>query len=573
MVNFFIAIIAAVIIGCGSTAKTVQHEEPVKVQVSALQQALADRNKDLALTHFIDGSMQESKGDYAQAILEYQDALRFDRDPAILYALAKNYSMLRKHDLAAENGGEAVRMDSTNITYRETLAGIYINAGRLDDAAAQFSRIIAIDSNHTASMYALAQLTERKNPSQALELYNRLLVRSGPTWEVLLRVGEINAGFQRFDKAIEAFRQLVTLDPENAMVKRSIAEFYFNAGKFDSAKTLYTELSEKNPNDIDLHGALAEVYIHQGAWSNAEKEFQIILASDSVSADTRFKIASAYYLQAQKDSTLIPKTIEQFTNFLNAYPSDWRPMLYLGVLNRLKKNYPDAQRYLEQAVGTASWNVEVWWQLGWLYFEQEKLSETIATMERGKQLLPNEFRVHLLLGIACSRAQRHMDAVVALERAVELEPEDVNALSSLGLAYDAMKNFHKSDSTYERALKIDPHYSLVLNNFAYSLSERGVQLERALAMSKEAVSKDSLNPSYLDTYGWILFRLGDYTGAEQYIKKAIGAGDGSATVLEHLGDVYAKMKRKESALMYWKKALELDTTNTSLKKKIEEGVL
>jgi tetratricopeptide (TPR) repeat protein len=570
--NFLPVLCAVVWTGCGAS-KSEQYEEPVKIQASALDRALSERNRDLALTRFIDGSLKESKGEYAEAILEYQDALRYDRDPAIFYALAKNYSILRKHDLAAQNGLEAVRMDSTNLTYRETLAGIYVNAGKLDDAAGQFSKIVALDSSHTASMYALAQITERKNPAEALKLYNDILRRSGPSWEVLLRVGELSAGLQRFDTAVEAFKQLLKLDPDNVMVKRSIAEFYFNAGKFDSAKALYGELSAKDPNDLDLHGALAEVYIRQGAWPKAEKEFQTILGADSVSADTRFKIASAYYLQAQKDSTLIPRTIEQFNDFLKQYPNDWRPLLYLGVLKRLVKDYPSAQRYLEQAVNRASWNAEAWWQLGWFYFEQDKIPDAIATMERARQVLPNEFRVHLLLGIAYSRAQRNMDAIVALERAVELEPEDVNALSSLGLAYDAMKNFLKSDSTYERALKIDPHYSLVLNNYAYSLSERGIHLERALAMSKEAVSKDSLNASYLDTFGWVLFKLGDYSGAEKFIRKAIAAGDGSATVLEHLGDVYAKMKRMESAVMYWKKAFELDGSNLPLKKKIEQGVL
>ncbi|MEI6053570.1 MAG: hypothetical protein WCQ44_12775, partial [Opitutaceae bacterium] len=68
-------------------------------------------------------------------------------------------------------------------------------------------------------------------------------------------------------------------------------------------------------------------------------------------------------------------------------------------------------------------------------------------------------------------------------------------------------------------------------------------------------------------------KLGDYAGAEQFIRKAIAAGDGSSTVLDHLGDVYAKLNRMESAVMYCKKALELDGTNPSLKKKIEQGVL
>lgn len=564
-------ILILVCTGCGSSSTVVPREDPLKTQAKVIERAIADRDKDKALTHFIDASMLESNGDFAPAILEYQDALRFDRDPAIFYALAKNYSMLRKYDVAAENGREAVRMDSTNITFRETLADIYFSAGQLSAAADEYGKILAIDSNRTQSMHTLALLTERKNVLQALELYDRILARNGPSWDVLLRIGELNASLRRFDKAIAAFQQLLKIDSGNEAIGRTIAELYFNAGEYDSAAALYGELSRATPQDTELRGALAEVYIHQGLWSRAEQEFRIMLKADSVSADTRFKIASAYYLQTQKDSTLLSATIEQFTLFHDQYPDDWRPYLYLGVLHRQKKEYAHAQRSLERAVASASWNVEAWWQLGWVYFEQDSVAQAIGTMLRAARVLPKEFRVHLLLGIAYSRAQRLRDAVVALERAVELEPEDVNALSSLGMAYDAVKNYLKSDSTYERALRVDPHYALVLNNYAYSLSERGVMLDRALAMSTEALAKDSLNASYLDTYGWIFFKLGDYAIAEQYVRKAIAVGDTSAAVLEHLGDVYAKMNKMERAVLYWKKALDLDKANTSLRQKIEQG--
>jgi tetratricopeptide (TPR) repeat protein len=563
--------------GCSSSSRASdaasRQEEPVRIQASSLERALADHNKDMALQHFIEGSLQESKGEYAQAILEYQDALRYDRDPAVYYALAKNYSLLRKHDLAADNGREAVRLDSLNTTYRETLAGIYISAGKLDQAAEQFSAILAIDSTHTQSAYALAQLTERRNPARALELYEHILRRNGPSWEVLLRVGELNAAFQRFDRAIGAFKELRKLDPENAALTRSIAELYFNAGKYDSAQTLYRELIARNPKDIELHGALAEVYTRQGQWPKAEKEYDLILRTDSLTADAHFKVASAFYLQTQKDSLLVPKTIQHFKTFLKAYPNDWRPLLYLGVLSRVTKNLAEARRYLDGAVKAASWNPEAWWQLGWLYFEQENLPEAIQTMERARQELPKDFRIHLLLGICYSRAQRSMDAAIALERAVEIEPNDINALSSLGLAYDALKNFQKSDSTYERALKVDAHYPLVLNNYAYSLSERGLQLERALEMSKEAVAKDSLNASYLDTYGWIQYKMGNFQEARRFIQKAIDVGDSSAAVLEHMGDVYAKLQQSDMAMKYWKRALELDAANSTLRQKVERGTL
>ncbi|MFA6457229.1 MAG: tetratricopeptide repeat protein, partial [Bacteroidota bacterium] len=197
----------------------------------------------------------------------------------------------------------------------------------------------------------------------------------------------------------------------------------------------------------------------------------------------------------------------------------------------------------------------------------------IEIMTKAKQYLPDDFRVHLLLGLAYSRAGLNKDARVALERAVELNPMDLNALSSLGLTYDALELHTESDSTYERALRIDPSFPLVLNNYAYSLSERGLQLDRAETMSKRSLDADSLNSSYLDTYGWILFQKGKTAEALPFIQKAVDLGDASAVVLEHLGDVYAKLNRLEEAKKYWSKALEKDHANAGLKAKLERGTL
>ena len=554
--------ILLVIAGCSSSKESA---ETNAVQPSESQEN--EQNRSTAMQLFIDGSLKESKGQFAEAILDYQDALRFDHDPAIFFAMAKSYAQLRRFAPAAENAVMAIQHDLSKIEYRDLLAQIYLNSGQFDKAAIEYRTILQIDPQNVAATFTLAQLLERVKPLEALELYNSLLVRQGPTWEVLLQIAQLNSALQRYDKSIEALEQMQKIDPGNLAVKQNLAEVYIRVKNYDKARGLLNDVLEKNPANIMLRATLADVYLQQNDWVSARKELFTVLQSDSLDPDTHLRIGVAFYAQTLKDTLVIPEAISVFKKYEKHFPADARPYVYLGVLHRGIKKDSVAEQYFTRATQSSNWNGDAWWQLGWMYFDKQDFKETISIMNKAKQYISDDFRIYMLLGIAYNRSGMNQDSRVALERAVELNPADLNALSSLGLTYDALTMHAESDSAYERALRIDPKFPLVLNNYAYSLSERGLQLERAEKMSKESLAADSLNPSYLDTYGWILFQKGKYAEALPNIQKAVDLGDASPVVLEHLGDVYDKLNRADEAKKYWKKALEKDQNNSALKEK------
>ena len=567
---FGAAMLMAIILagGCSSPKET----QVAKKQTDAEEQARSDQ-KSAALQHFIDGSLLESKNQYAEAIIEFQDALRYDNDPAIYYAMAKDYSALNKPALAAEMAAQAVKLDSANITYRETLADIYVKALQVDSAIAEYKQILKIDSTHVQSLFNLAQLLAPKYPQQALEMYDRILQRNGPDWEVLFKVAELNSLLHRYDKAAAAFEQMEKLDPSNIGLKQNLGEMYIRSNQFDKALALYSDLLESDPHNIELRGALAEIYLQQGKWDSARTQFATILKNDSISADTRFRIAVAYLEQSQKDSTLLVDAKKQFEQFLKIYPDDWRPMFYLGRMAILEKNDSAAYQYFDKVTKVANWNAEAWWYLGSILFDKKDFNQAVSILEKAQKIVPNDGGINFLLGYGYTRVDRNEDAIAPLQRAIEINPKDINALSSLASTFDALKRYPEADRSFEAALKLDSANAMVLNNYAYSLSERGEQLDRAYAMSKESLSKDSANGSYLDTFGWIYFKLGNYVEAEKFVKRAIEAGETSSVVYEHLGDIYAKLSQTDKAKEYWAKALEQDSKNEQLKEKLARGSL
>jgi Tfp pilus assembly protein PilF len=124
---------------------------------------------------------------------------------------------------------------------------------------------------------------------------------------------------------------------------------------------------------------------------------------------------------------------------------------------------------------------------------------------------------------------------------------------------------------YDSCLQWRPDNIACLNNYAYFLSIDGKHLDKAEEMSRRTIKKEPENPTYLDTYAWVLFRQKRYAEAKIYIEQALkfDTVDVSADVLEHAGDIYANNGEMEKAMEKWKEALKLAPENKVLIRKIK----
>ncbi len=558
--------------GCSSTKESATDGQGPQISKPAYDR-VKEMRRDRALSHFIQGAVYDAKGDHAKAILEYQDALQFDPSPAIYYAISKDYSILGKHSLAAQAGREAVRLDSLNIVYRENLASIYLSAFEADQAIREYETIVRIDSNYVSGWFSLARVYQATKPLRALEIYERILDRNGEDWEVLFQTAEIYSSLGRYTEAAEKYKRMLEIDPSNKALQRQLAETYGRAGNFKDAIKILESILEVDEDNPDALAALADVYLAQRDYERALGLYQKVLNRQQNNPEIQLRIGIAYFGQIQHDSTFLAKAKPIFEQVNKQAPNDWRPYLYLSMIAATEKNDSLARQYLQRVTQLAEWNGDAWWYLGMSFFEKGEYQKLLETMEQAKKVVPRDFRVYLLMGLAYSRSDQPGQAVTVLRHALALKPDDLNTLSTLALTLDGLRRFAESDSLYEAALKIDPKYHLVLNNYSYSLAERGLNLERALAMALEAIAAEPENASYLDTVGWIYFKMGKFEEAERYIAKAIAAGGASATVYEHMGDICFKLGQKDMAGQYWKQALKMNAANEALREKLARGSL
>ncbi|HED08590.1 MAG TPA: tetratricopeptide repeat protein [Ignavibacteria bacterium] len=601
--NLFFVLLAFISFNCSSSKLLQQEPKKNDTGESKTQKIKIDENK--SLEYFIDGATADAKKEYDKAIQYYILAEQIAKDKGgIYYAIAKDYYRLGKIPPALHTLKKAIKLEPKNLSYKDLLSSIYSSASQIDSATAVLNDMIAIDSTMLNYYYKLARLYENSQPSRAIKIYNKLTDKIGMDWNVLVRVAELYEKLDNYDKASKTLYQLLNIDPNNAQIQKLLVQIFIRQKKYDDAIKTINSVLELIPDDIEAHQMKAQIYIEDNKWKKASKEFEFILSRPSISLESKINTASTYFNKALKDSTLMPFADKLFS-IIDKDTLDWQVKLYKGAIDVSLDRDSLAAKEFQQVTKLAKWNPDGWIRLGGLYFDHRKYNEAIKLMNQAVKQFPENFTINLIMGLSLAQTNKNEEAKLYLDRSVQLKPSDINALSgyaftlrqlgendkavfylkkalfivpgdvnllgTLGLIYNEQNKMFLSDSIYESALKIDSTNALVNNNYAYSLSERGIKLNRALKMVKIALAADSLNSSYLDTIGWVYFKLKKYNIAKKYIKQALKEGGESATMLDHLGDIEYYLHNKKRARKLWKKALKLDPKNEKLEKKIEKG--
>lgn len=130
-------------------------------------------------------------------------------------------------------------------------------------------------------------------------------------------------------------------------------------------------------------------------------------------------------------------------------------------------------------------------------------------------------------------------------------------LRALNLCYQAQGKTEASWDVLKRALLLEPEDVTLNNDLAYGWIDAGIRLDEAEPMSRFAVYRSPQQGAYLDTYGWLLYKKGEFAKAKKWLLRAQGSDAGDDPVmLDHLGDVCWRLGEQEQALDYWARAVK-----------------
>jgi tetratricopeptide (TPR) repeat protein len=209
-----------------------------------------------------------------------------------------------------------------------------------------------------------------------------------------------------------------------------------------------------------------------------------------------------------------------------------------------------------------------------------KTEEAVAVLRRMAGDNPKDPEPLITLGNILRGHQRFAEAVEIYDRAVArvgtLSKQHWSLLYSRGMALERSKQWGRAEADFLKALEFEPEQPYVLNYLGYSWVDKGLHLERAMAMIRKAVQLRPNDGYIVDSLGWALYRVGDLPGAVRELERAIELRPEDPVINDHLGDAYWKVGRRQEARFQWRRSLGLDPEPelvAAIEKKLKTGII
>lgn len=525
------AFLGFVFIACSSTnSKNISNSKTKKMNPTLESYKLIDTTewKRAALNLFINGAENEQLGNYAGAILEYMEALEYDTSATIYWAIGKNYFNLKKFNQAKKYLTASIDLDPKLEEAYLTLANCYLWEFDSDETIKVYEKLIKVKPKREYKL-SLAYLYENIDPEKAIKVYEDILTNSNDIIS-LRRLNELYYKLNRNDKFISLSEKMFNLDSGNIKSAVSIILAYIETGNYDKVPPIIERFDNKLPA-TELSKFYLEVCYRLSGDTSAKSNNLISYCISKI--DNRF-----YY-----DSQL------QFST---------------GILATKIKDSTKAEKSFQRALVLGDTIPEFSLQLATFYMSHKEYQKSIQILQQYQPKFPKNFNFYFYNGLNYFYLAKYDSAKYQYQKALDIEPKAYMVWTQLGSLYEKFGEYSSSDSAYQKALAIQPDDPTANNNYAYSLSVRGINLETALKHIDAALTLEPENASFQDTYGWIKFKLGDTDEALKYIKKASENEEIGTEVYEHLTEIYIHKGNFDEARITISKGLAKEPDNKVL---------
>lgn len=459
-------------------------------------------------------------GNIKQAAQVIENVPAESRTPKMEFALGAAYQQMKDSKDAIAAYQRANQMDPDDVRTTDALAQALLTDGQLDEAQKEFQKVASADPENAAP---------------------------------LVHISEIQRKQGKYEDALATIKKACSLDPTDLEAGYNEAMLYDVLGRFDDAVKAYQHMvdltshangaykpDEKNNRSFFLD-KLGSVYVEQNRIDDAIANYQKMIDMGGDEAVRGYEEQAEAWQSAHQPD----KAIDALRQGLAAQPKNTDLKLILAGALADQGGAKNDQAEIDQAF------------------------TMLKGMLTGK---PADLNVWEAMAQMNIRLKHWKDADDNLNKAEPLatKKEDKTYFYFLrGEWAERQHHYEPAERFFRQALAIDPSNAMTLNYLGYMLADKGTQLPEALELIQKAVKQQPANGAYLDSLGWVYYKMGDYDLAEPNLRSAVARNQTDPTVHMHLGDLYEKTGRIRQAAAQWQ--LSLDDFAKSNPADIEQG--
>jgi tetratricopeptide (TPR) repeat protein len=526
----------------------------------------------------IEASRQKMIGNVNEAINLYNSCIQAKPGCDVAhYEKGTIYSAMGDNTKAEESLGEAYKLDKGNYWYGIAYSELLCENKKFNKSLKVLKALKKANSKETLTIdYKLAEIySKKKKYSKALSLLRNIEKENGVSEMVSFQIIDIYKKEKKFNDAENVIRNLITSMPDIIEYQILLAETYTEEGDSVNALKTYQEAYLSDSSNIYAITNLADLYSDQGDDQKAYYFLSRAFLNSDIPVGS--KIQTMMYLN--KDRDLIKKNkdfiVPMVDNLLKTYPDnlDIKTVAY-DFYNGIEE-HRIALDLIKDILITKKDDYIIWQQAIYNASMLENYMEIITIGQEALNYFPNKNELYLFIGMAYFQKQDYLLAYNTLRDSFRKikDDDELRHQFLIFLSEASYKAGFKPDAYeyYEQLIVADPGNDLVKNNYSYYLALDSCNLLRAKDLSYKTIQRNPENSTFLDTYAWILYKMGDFESAKYYSEKAVVINNESdPDIIFHYAEILVANGESNKAKTYFNVAAEKGFDKLIIEKRLRQ---
>lgn len=561
------------LLSCGSSQSSVSQPSAAETPaVVSARSRLSDSDRRRLEYFYLEASKQKMLDNHVAAFDLYQHCLDICPDAAeALYDMGLYRLMLREDSLALRLFTRAAELDPKNTQYKQMLASYHLERNRNEEALQQLEDLARLQPRRTDVLSQLVRLYSTLNrPADAIRALDRIEVLEGKIASVSYQKYACYMQLNQEKKAFAELESLCKEYPHELSYRLAIGNQLLNADRIDEARKVFEQVRKRDPEYMGLKLSMLELYRKTDADSLFTALRDSLLYAENTDGQVRASLLRDYISEEMRSDSLGSERVDSmFARMDERFPKDLDLLqlraAYLATYHR--SNDSAFVAVMDRVIDLEPENTQALFYLIQYYGQHQDFEHLENICRRGVLTHPDELICHYYLGIACYQQDKHAEALQAFQEGIVHKTEDskptmvADLYAIMGDLLHEMNRDREAYAAYDSCLTYQADNVGCLNNYAYYLSLRNDQLDKAEEMSYRSIRLEPNNKTYLDTYAWILFMKERYAEAQIYIDRVcppdsadsvlLADKEIAGVVLEHAGDIAALNGNMQQALRFW----------------------